>query len=99
MIEELKCEVCGQPAIGVCSSVFGPVSNAGCRSCIEQGIEPYSNLVGGLSGIESIESVAEWAKPYIQATLSYYNKLEEQLFADIKNNDDSYIAYTREYEE
>jgi len=62
---------------------------------LQAGREPYGNLVGGLSSMESMEGVADWAKPYIQATLSYYNKTVEDLFKDIKKNDDDFVEYMR----
>lgn len=35
-----KCDVCGKPAIGVCSSSFGAVSWSLCRECVNKPAEP-----------------------------------------------------------
>lgn len=40
----LKCDVCGQPALGVCSSSFGPVTFAYCYECINKPAEPRSTF-------------------------------------------------------
>jgi hypothetical protein len=92
---ELECEVCGKLAVGVCSSVFGAISNALCEECLRIGREPYGNLVGGLSGIDSIEGLADWAKEAIKPTLEFYDKTIEDVFADIKRNDDDFEEYMR----
>ena len=36
---DLKCDVCGEPAIGVASSCM-PISFAYCRKCLQEGAEP-----------------------------------------------------------
>jgi hypothetical protein len=95
---ELKCEVCGKPAVGVCSSIFGAISCAFCKECLQAGREPYGNLVGGLSGIESYKGLADWAKDAIKPTLEFYGKTEEDLFVDIKKNDDDFEEYMRKQE-
>lgn len=37
----LKCDVCGQPAIGVASSSFGAISFAFCETCVRKPAEPF----------------------------------------------------------
>lgn len=38
-MESLKCEVCGEPAVGVASSIM-PISHAYCRKCLTENAEP-----------------------------------------------------------
>ena len=88
---ELKCEICGQPAIGVASSAMGAISHAYCRECVNAQREVWTTLVGGLYGCGPDE-VADWVKPIIEATCKFYNKTKEQLWYAVEE-------MTAQYEE
>lgn len=84
--QELECEVCGRPAIGVCSSPLGPVSHAFCRECLRADRQPWHTLIGGLAGCDK-HTVADWVWPYIKATCAHYNKTEDELWEEVKGLD------------
>lgn len=89
---DLKCEICGNPAIGVGASTFGAISHAMCRECVEAGREPYSTLVGGSYGLRQ-DTVVEGYSDWIKSTLEYYGKTEAQFWADVKKLEDQYDEY------
>ena len=43
--------------------------------------------------------MADWAKTYIRKTLTKLGKAEEEMLADVKAEDDSFIAAMQNYEE
>jgi len=89
-----NCVICDKEALGVCSSLMGPVSHAYCKECIEAGREDWSTLVGGLYGCRE-DSVAEWVLPIIKATCEFYNRTESQLWIDVKKLERDYDNYCR----
>lgn len=91
---QLKCEICGGVASGVASSALGAISHAYCNECLRANREVWTTLVGGLSGIRRGEE-ALWVKPIIQATLAFYGKTEEELWAEADVNWKDYCAAMR----
>lgn len=96
-MDELKCEVCGKTAVGVCNGL-GPMSSAFCQECLNAGRVTYGNLVGYLfaTGSEELiqkESFAEWVHPVIDATLAFYGKTWEEFQQDCKKAWNDYEAY------
>jgi len=81
---KMICDVCGErEAVGVACSAMGAVSIAYCAECLRVGREPYALVIGGLMGSSSMEDVADWLRPIVEATLEAEGKTQEQLFADI----------------
>ena len=93
-MSDLKCEICKQPSIGVCSSPLGAISHAICGECITKGRQPWSTLVGGLYGCTK-DNVADWIRPIIMATCKFYNKTEDQLWIEVERLDKQYEEYLR----
>ncbi len=88
-----NCDICNKPAKGVASSPLGPISNAYCQECLDARREPWGVLVAGLYGVNGSEALIDWARPIVKATLAFYNKTEEQLWAEVKQFGDEYEAY------
>lgn len=94
-----KCEVCGKSApVVVVSSVLGPCSCAYCEECYTEGLEPYSMIVAAVWTC-GWKDMAEWAKVPIRKTLTKLGKTEEEMLADVKTEEDSFIAAMQSYEE
>jgi hypothetical protein len=93
--KDLKCEVCGKPAIGVCSSPLGAISHAFCKECLEKERQPWSTLIGGLYGC-SKDNVAEWILPHIKATCEFYNKTECEMWKEVAKLEEEYEDYMRQ---
>lgn len=95
----MTCEVCRKnPAKGVASSVFGPISHAYCQECLDANREVYGTLVCGLAGVGRDE-VAEWAKPFIVATCALHSKTADEFWADVdKLTEEMYGAMQSESE-
>lgn len=85
------CDVCGQErAVGVASSITGPVSFAYCRKCLAQNREPYGALVAGAFGSENKEDLADWYLPYVYGTLETEDKTMEEFLADVRKATEEY---------
>lgn len=94
-----KCEVCGKSApVVVVSSVLGPCSCAYCEECYTDGLEPYPMVVAAVWSC-GWENMADWAKARIRKTLTKLGKTEEEMLADAKAEEDSFIAAMQNYEE
>ena len=93
------CEVCGKsaPVVVVCSSL-GPYSCAYCEECYDAGLEPYSTVVTAVWTC-GWENMANWAKARIRKILTKLGKTEEEMLADAKAEEDSFIAAMQNYEE
>lgn len=87
---ELNCEVCGKPACGVCASPLGAISHAICMECLQEHRVPWGELIAGLCGVTR-DGVADWVKPYIEATRLFFDKSEDELWEEIDK-------FTKEYE-
>ena len=98
MTKDLKCEVCHEPAVGVCSSGMGPISHAFCKECLVENRVPWSTLVGGLYGCRK-GHVAEYAKAYIEGTCEFYDKTEDELWAEVEKLEEDYENHVRGMQE
>lgn len=94
MTSELKCEVCQKPAIGVCSSVMGAITHGFCRECLTANRQPWTTLVGGLIGCAR-DHVADWTRPYIEATCEFYGKTEDELWEEVERVSKEYDEHMR----
>lgn len=93
------CEVCGKSApVAVVSSVLGPCSCAYCEECYAEGLEPYPMIVAEVWSC-GWENMADWAKARIRKTLTKLRKTEEEMLADAKAEEDSFIAAMQSYAE
>lgn len=93
------CEVCGKSApVVVVSSGLGPCSCAYCEKCYDAGLEPYPMVVSTVWSC-GWENMADWAKARIRKILTKLGKTEEEMLADVKAEDDSFIAAMQNYEE
>lgn len=93
------CEVCGKSApVVVISSSLGPCSCAYCEECYGANLEPYSIVVAAVWTC-GWEDMADWAKARIRKTLTKLGKTEEEMLADAKAEENSFIASMQNYEE
>lgn len=93
------CEVCGKSApVVVVSSSLGSCSCAYCEECYGANLEPYPIVVAAVWTC-GWEDMAEWAKARIRKTLTKLGKTEEEMLADAKAEEDSFIASIQNYEE
>lgn len=93
------CEVCGKfVPIVVVSSYLGPYSCAYCEECYDAGLEPYPIIIATVQSC-GWENMAEWAKAHIRKTLTKLGKTEEEMLADVKVEEDSFITALQNYEE
>lgn len=93
--DELKCDCCGKPAVGVYASTMGAISFAYCKDCLNKGIEPYWAIVSYVScGCNSYEEMNNIYKKIVKTNLDYYGKTIEEFNKDIKKcNEDMYESY------
>jgi hypothetical protein len=80
----LKCDVCGEPAVGSACSSTGPVSFAYCAECLRTNREPYSALIASMMGMKSLDQIAEWYRPIVLSNLKAEGKTLDEFFADTK---------------
>ena len=97
---KLTCDVCGSDEnTMVRASAAGPISLVYCGECVRTNREPYGILVAYLSGIgsniSSRDDIADWIYPVIQDTLGFYDKTEEELFADVNAAYGKYTEYLK----
>lgn len=93
------CEVCGVEApVVVVSSRLGPCSCAYCEECYDTGLEPYPMVVAAVWTC-GWENMADWAKARIKKILTKLGKTEEEMLADVKARDNSFIAAMQNYKE
>lgn len=94
-----KCEVCGaEEPVVVLSSSLGACSCAYCKECYNFGLEPYNLCVSTVWSC-GWENMADLAKARIRKILTKLGKTEEEMLADVKVMDDSFIAAMQNYEE
>lgn len=93
------CEVCGKAApVVVVSSRLGACSCAYCEDCSDAGLEPYPMIVAAVWTC-GWEDMTDWAKIRVKKTLTKLGKTEEEMLADVKAEEDSFIAAMQNYEE
>jgi hypothetical protein len=73
---------------------MGPVSHAFCKECLTAKRQPWGTLVGCLVGCAK-DGVADWARPYIEATCKFYNKTEDQLWEEVEQLGKDYDEHMR----
>lgn len=94
-----KCEVCGaEEPVVVLASSFGPCSCAYCKECYDFNLEPYDLCVSTVWSC-GWDNMSERAKAPIRKTLTKLGKTEEEMLADVKAEEDSFIAAMQNYEE
>jgi len=77
------CDVCKKnEAAGVVSSLFVAASFAYCQECLDSNREIYGVLVAALMGAESEDDIAEWALPYVYATVKAEGKTMKEFYQD-----------------
>lgn len=91
---ELKCGVCGKPAVGVCNAL-GPMSDAFCRECLMSNRVSYGNLVAYLYTLcpQRLEDLADWVHPTVNATLDFYGKTWKDFVLDCNDANREYDEY------
>lgn len=84
--DELKCNICGGKADAVTGSILGPYSEATCSECRKYNRVNYNELVivFACNGVRDIDDVNSANKEVMKATLEFFNKTEEDLLRDIK---------------
>ena len=93
-MNKFTCDVCGKEAVGVASSVTGPVSFAYCKECLQEKREPYGALVSMVSCCgNSLDDINDVYREIIIKNLKYYNKTVEEFNADVKKSNDEMMAY------
>jgi hypothetical protein len=91
-----KCEVCGQETeIIVANSACGAISSAYCYKCLENGYEPYDNLVG--MGMTSDEISENFKQEILLPSLKFLDKTLEQFDKDVQELNDKYMQWIKEH--
>ena len=86
----LKCIVCKEPAIGVCSSICGvPMSHAYCQECISLRREDWGTLLARGFSLTR-ETAADWFHDLIMTSCAYYGKTEGEYWAEVKQLEKDY---------
>ena len=87
-----KCEVCGEETevIVVCSTC-GAISSAYCHRCLENGYEPYDNLVG--MGLTSDEICDDFKQEILLPSLKFLGKTLQQFDKDVQNLNEEYMDW------
>lgn len=93
------CEVCGKEApIVVAASTLGACSNAYCEECLNEGLEPYNDIVGTVWCV-GWDNLAVWAKDKIERTLKKLGKTKEDILADVEATEKRFNDDMRKMEE
>lgn len=93
------CEVCGKEApVVVAASTLGACSSAYCEECFNEGLEPYSDIVGTVWYI-GWDDLAVWAKDKIERTLKKLGKTKEDVLADVETTEKRFNEDMRKMEE
>ena len=90
-----KCDVCGRedPNTVVCSSSCGATSFSYCPSCLQNGLEPYSALVG--MGLFWADINKTYKQQILTPSLNFHGKTKEQFDADVEADYQNYLEYLR----
>lgn len=93
------CEVCGKEApIVVAASTLGACSNDYCEECLNEGLEPYNDIVGTVWCV-GWDNLAVWAKDKIEHTLKKLGKTKEDILADVEATEKRFNDDMRKMEE
>lgn len=85
MDTDLKCDVCGQPAIEVVASSLGPISFAKCEKCLKEGLEPYWIVVGTFAMIGGIDYATDWLREIVDRTIEFNSVTMEKFLEDVQS--------------
>ena len=78
------CEVCGKEAsVVVVASTLSACSFAYCEECLNEGLEPYSNIVSTVWCV-GWDNLAVWAQDKIKRTLKKLDKTKEDVLTDVE---------------
>ena len=84
IMEKLICDVCkNEEAVGVASSMLGPISLAYGQNCLEQGREPYWLLVNTAVCVNGYHNGSEWFKELVVRCLDIEGKSIEDFEVDV----------------
>lgn len=93
------CEVCGKEApVVVAASTLSACSSAYCEECLNEGLEPYSDIVG-TAWCVGWDDLAVWAKDKIERTLKKLGKTKEDVLADVEATEKRFNEDMRKMEE
>lgn len=93
------CEVCGKEApVVVAASTLSACSSAYCEECLNEGLEPYSDIVGTVWCV-GWDDLAVWAKDKIERTLKKLGKTKEAVLADVEATEKRFNDDMRKMEE
>ena len=94
-----KCDVCGREDLNtiVCSSSCGATSFSYCPSCLQNGIEPYSALVG--MGLFWADINKTYKQQILIPSLNFHGKTKEQFDADVEADYLNYLEYLKSQKE
>lgn len=78
------CEVCGKEApVVVAASTLSSCSSAYCEECLNEGLEPYSDIVG-IVWCVGWDDLAVWAKDKIERTLKKLARQKRMFWQTLK---------------
>lgn len=93
------CEVCGKEApVVVAASTLSACSSAYCEECLNEGLEPYSDIVG-IVWCVGWDDLAVCAKDKIERTLKKLGKTKEDVLADVEATEKRFNEDMRKMEE
>lgn len=93
-----KCDVCGKESeIFVACSSCGAISFAYCAECLNNGLEPYSALVG--MGLTSDMINKSYKEQILMPSLRFHGKTIEEFDADVIKMDDDYYDWLQHQDE
>lgn len=93
------CEVCGKEApVVVAAYTLSSCSSAYCEECLNEGLEPYSDIVG-IVWCVGWDDLAVGAKDKIERTLKKLGKTKEDVLADVEATEKRFNEDMRKMEE
>jgi hypothetical protein len=79
-----SCGCCGEePAVGVASIPFIPMSIAWGRKCLEAGVIPYWAAVSNTAACGGFEHTNEEWRYLVEITLAYFGKQHDDFLVDV----------------
>lgn len=93
-----KCDVCGKETnTFVACSACGAVSYAYCEECLNNGLEPYSALVGMDLYFDDISE--DFKQQILLPSLRVHGKTPAEFDADVKKLDDDFYNWLQHQDE
>jgi hypothetical protein len=78
------CDCChAEPAVGVASIPYLPMSIAWGRKCLEAGVIPYWAAVANTAACGGWEETSEDWQYLVEITLAYFNKQHDEFLVDV----------------